>query len=113
MAGRSDDFRPFEGIGYAELDHPLEFRCTAYDHERVAKVPAGQPALKWPVGPHPEGGMTRSRVRAERQTDDSGVLVNAGLGDRLPRDEHWADARARIDPFAKEGDKPGLAVRSD
>src|SRR5207249_7196514 len=113
MAGRSDAFRSFEGIANAELDHPLELRSTAYDHERIAEVPAGQSALEWPIGPHPERSMTRSRVRAERQADNSRVLVNAGFGDRVPRDEHWADARTGIDPFAKEGDKPGLAVRSD
>src|SRR5438034_10232163 len=113
MAARSDDFRSFEGIANAELHDPLELRSTAYDHERIAEVPAGQSALEWPVGPHPEGSMTRSRVRAERQADNSRVLVNSGFGDRVPRDEHWADAGPRIDPFAKEGDKPGLAVRSD
>src|SRR5207249_12160630 len=112
MAARSDHLRSFEGIANAELDHPLELRSTAYDHERIAEVPAGQSALEWPIGRHPERSMTRSRVRAERQADNSRVLVNSGFGDRGPRDEQCTDAGTVIDAFATEDTRPDDATRS-
>src|SRR5437879_2863827 len=103
MAARSDDFRSFEGIANAELHDPLELRSTAYDHERIAEVPAGQSALEWPVGPHPEGSMTRSRVRAERQADNSRVLVNSGFGDRVPRGRTLGRCRSANRPLREGG----------